>query len=86
MTEGRLFVISAPSGAGKTTLLKRVMTRIPGVEFSVSHTTREPRVGEEDRVDYHFISSFLFSSSAKRVCSMAIFSASSFFFSSILAV
>ena len=60
MTEGRLFVISAPSGAGKTTLLKRVMTRVPGLEFSVSHTTREPRVGEEDGVDYHFIASEAF--------------------------
>ncbi len=56
MIEGRLFVISAPSGAGKTTLLKRVMERVPGLSFSVSHTTREPRAGERDGVDYHFIS------------------------------
>ena len=66
MTEGRLFVISAPSGAGKTTLLKRVMTQIPGVEFSVSNTTREPRVGEEDGVDYHFISSGAFLNMVQR--------------------
>jgi guanylate kinase len=56
MTAGRLFVISAPSGAGKTTLLKRVMAEIPGLVFSISHTTREPRPGELDGVDYHFVS------------------------------
>ncbi len=56
MTVGRLFVISAPSGAGKTTLLKRVMSDIPGLVFSISHTTREPRPGERDGVDYHFVS------------------------------
>jgi guanylate kinase len=56
MTAGRLFVISAPSGAGKTTLLKRVMAKVPGVVFSISHTTRKPRPGELDGVDYHFVS------------------------------
>jgi len=56
MSEGRLFVISAPSGAGKTTLLKRVMARVPGLAFSVSHTTRKPRPGERDGIDYNFIS------------------------------
>ncbi|MDK9708410.1 MAG: guanylate kinase [Desulforhopalus sp.] len=56
MTAGRLFVISAPSGAGKTTLLKRVMARLGGLSFSVSHTTRAPRPGERDGIDYHFVS------------------------------
>lgn len=56
MTTGRLFVISAPSGAGKTTLLSRVMARLPGLVFSVSHTTRMVRPGERDGIDYHFIS------------------------------
>ncbi len=56
MTTGRLFVISAPSGAGKTTLLKRVMAEVPGLVFSISHTTRKPRPGEQDGVDYHFVS------------------------------
>jgi len=56
MTMGRLFVISAPSGAGKTTLLSRVMARIPRLAFSVSHTTRMPRPGEKEGVDYHFVS------------------------------
>jgi guanylate kinase len=56
MTAGRLFVISAPSGAGKTTLLKQVMADVTGLAFSISHTTREPRAGELDGVDYHFVS------------------------------
>ena len=56
MTAGKLFVISAPSGAGKTTLLKRVMAEVPGLVFSISHTTRQPRPGEKDGVDYYFIS------------------------------
>lgn len=56
MSRGLLFVISAPSGAGKTTLLKRAMARVEGISFSVSHTTRKPRKGEVDGVDYHFTS------------------------------
>ena len=56
MTTGKLFILSAPSGAGKTTLLKRVMADLPGLAFSVSHTTRQPRSGEQDGVDYHFVS------------------------------
>ena len=55
MTKGRLYVISAPSGAGKTTVLRTVMAQIPGLGFSVSHTTRSPRKGERDGVDYHFV-------------------------------
>lgn len=57
MTESILLVVSAPSGCGKTTLLKKVMTDLPGLVFSVSHTTREPRPGEEDGRDYHFVNS-----------------------------
>lgn len=52
---GQLFIISAPSGAGKTTILKRVMTALPGLAFSISHTTRAPRTGEVNGRDYHFI-------------------------------
>ena len=55
MMKGRLFVVSAPSGTGKTTILRQVMKRIPGLVFSVSHTTRAPRAGERDGVAYHFI-------------------------------
>jgi guanylate kinase len=55
MSKGRLFVISAPSGAGKTTLLKGMMARVSGIVFSISHTTRKPRKGEIDGIDYHFV-------------------------------
>lgn len=54
-TKGLLFVISAPSGAGKTTLLRQVMKMVPGLVFSVSHTTRKARQGESDGRDYHFV-------------------------------
>ncbi|MCF8056789.1 MAG: guanylate kinase [Desulfocapsa sp.] len=53
---GKLFILSAPSGAGKTTILKKVMAKIGGLVFSVSHTTRSPRSAEENGVDYHFVS------------------------------
>ncbi len=56
MSFGKLFVISAPSGTGKTTLLRRVMAQLPGLAFSVSHTTRPPRPSERTGVDYHFVS------------------------------
>jgi len=52
---GDIFVVSAPSGAGKTTLIRRLLSEIQGVHFSVSHTTRRPRPGEAEGVDYHFI-------------------------------
>ena len=48
-------VVSAPSGGGKTTLCRRLMSEVSGVEFSVSHTTRQPRGAERDGVDYHFV-------------------------------
>lgn len=53
--EGALFVVSGASGSGKTTLLRALFDRVPGLSFSVSVTTRPPRVGEKDGVDYHFI-------------------------------
>jgi len=55
VSRGTLFVISAPSGTGKTTILKKVMAEVEGLAFSVSHTTRPPRSGERDGVDYHFV-------------------------------
>jgi len=55
VSRGTLLVISAPSGTGKTTILKRVMAEVPGLAFSVSHTTRAPRAGEQDGADYHFV-------------------------------
>ena len=51
---GLLLVMTGPSGAGKTTLSRRVMDQLPDVRFSVSFTTRPPREGEVDGVDYHF--------------------------------
>ncbi len=54
--KGRIFIVSAPSGAGKTTLCRRLRDRFPDLRYSVSHTTRPPRPGETDGVDYYFIS------------------------------
>jgi guanylate kinase len=48
-------VVSAPSGSGKSTVLWRVLRELPGLRFSVSHTTRPPRPGERDGVEYHFV-------------------------------
>ena len=56
MPTGRLFVITGPSGVGKGTLIRRLRERIPGLELSVSATTRPPRPGEVNGVDYHFTS------------------------------
>ena len=51
----RAFVITGPSGVGKGTLIRGVMDRVGDLELSVSATTRPPRVGEVDGVDYHFL-------------------------------
>ena len=53
---GRLFVISGPAGAGKTEIVKKLLERHPDVKLSVSCTTRAPRPGEVDGVNYHFVS------------------------------
>jgi guanylate kinase len=50
-----VFVVSGPSGVGKSTLLRRVLEADPRLRFSVSHTTRAPRQGERDGIDYHFV-------------------------------
>jgi len=60
--EGSVLVISAPSGAGKTTLCRRLLDEISGLEFSVSHTTRPPREGEREGIDYHFVTQGAFES------------------------
>jgi guanylate kinase len=52
-----VFVITGPSGVGKGTLIRGLMERVPRLELSASATTRAPRPGEQDGVDYHFLSS-----------------------------
>ena len=52
---GLLFVMAAPSGAGKTTVAQRVLETLDDIAFSVSHTTRPPRHGEVDGLNYHFV-------------------------------
>ena len=52
----RVFVITGPSGVGKGTLIRGLMERLPELELSISATTRPPRAGEEDGVDYYFLS------------------------------
>src|SRR5271167_1446650 len=51
-----VFVITGPSGVGKGTLIRGLMARLSNLELSVSATTRPPRAGEHDGVDYHFLS------------------------------
>jgi guanylate kinase len=52
----KVFVITGPSGVGKGTLIRELLQRVPDLELSISATTRRPRAGEEDGVDYHFLS------------------------------
>ncbi|BDU51284.1 guanylate kinase [Haliovirga abyssi] len=52
---GKLFVVSGPSGAGKSTLTKDVVKKLDNLELSISATTRKPRKGEKDNIDYHFL-------------------------------
>jgi len=54
---GILIVVSAPSGAGKSSLIKIVLSRVEGLGFSVSYTTRAPRGAEQEGVEYHFVTS-----------------------------
>lgn len=62
MSQGQLFVISAPSGAGKTSLIKALREQMPDIGLSVSHTTRPMRPGEVDGQHYHFVSKSTFES------------------------
>lgn len=57
---GGVIVLSAPSGAGKTTFAKRLLRAVPGLRFSVSHTTRPARAGEQDGHEYFFVSRRVF--------------------------
>lgn len=56
MNKGTLYIISAPSGTGKSTIVANLLKSDPNLHFSVSATTREPREGEIDGVDYFFMS------------------------------
>lgn len=55
MFSGRLFLVTAPSGAGKSSLVNALLKLEPSIKLSISHTTREPRPGEENGREYHFI-------------------------------
>ena len=63
---GMLFILSSPSGAGKTTISRRLLTADDEIELSVSATTRSPRAGEVDGIDYHFISEEKFRAMVER--------------------
>src|ERR1700747_840837 len=63
---GLMLVLSSPSGAGKTTLSRKLLEADPGVELSVSVTTRKQRPGEIDGRDYHFIDAARFEAMIKR--------------------
>ena len=54
MSQGTLFVVSAPSGAGKTSLVRKLRSQVEGLSVSVSHTTRPKRPAESEGVDYFF--------------------------------
>lgn len=53
---GNVFIVCAPSGAGKTSLVRELLRRDPLVQLSVSYTTRKARPGEQEGIDYHFVS------------------------------
>ncbi len=55
MLQGNVFVISAPSGAGKSTLVKALANLDKNIKISISHTTRNKRIKEVDKIDYFFI-------------------------------
>ena len=55
MIQGNLFIITAASGAGKTSLVKELLVKNSQIKLSVSHTTRQPRLGEQNGVHYHFV-------------------------------
>ena len=55
-TRGQLIVLSGPSGVGKSTVISELLSERGDIYFSVSFTTRQPRVGEADGVNYNFVS------------------------------
>jgi guanylate kinase len=63
---GNLYIVSAPSGSGKTTLLQHLLKSFKDLKFSVSHTTRAPRQGEKDGIDYFFVDRTIFLNMVER--------------------
>ena len=63
---GNLYIVSAPSGSGKTTLLQHLLRSFKDLKFSVSYTTRRPRQGEQNGIDYFFTDRAAFSSMVER--------------------
>jgi len=66
LNKGKLFVITAPSGAGKTSLIEALIRDDPSLKLSISYTTRAPRPGEKNAVDYHFVDDKTFLSMRER--------------------
>lgn len=62
---GTIFVLSAPSGTGKTTICEILIRSLPNLKMSISHTTRKPRTGERDGIDYFFIDKEVFETMIK---------------------
>lgn len=63
---GRLFLVTAPSGAGKSTLVNALLAKEPDIKLSISHTTRQPRPGEVNGREYHFVTEEEFLTMEKR--------------------
>jgi guanylate kinase len=63
---GNIYIVSAPSGSGKTTLLQSLLRTFTDLKFSISHTTRKPRGGERNGVEYFFVDRETFQSMADR--------------------
>jgi guanylate kinase len=57
---GRVFIVSAPSGSGKSTLVTQLLEKVPDLGFSISYTTRKPRRGERNGVEYFFVTEAVF--------------------------
>ena len=59
-SRGRLFIISAPSGTGKGSVIRKILEKKPELVYSISATTRKPRAGETNGIDYFFVSHEVF--------------------------
>ncbi len=64
--KGLALIVSAPSGTGKTTVCSKLREQLPDLQFKISHTTRQPRSGEQNGVHYHFISEAEFQNGISR--------------------